>query len=116
MTQENPQPQVAPGGAYTIPPEQFAQQQMQPPYVAYPSQAPSPMGYPMNQGGMAYPPAGAAYPAGVVGYPPAPQMVYPASGANPPPYPGLPEGQPMAYQPTQEKAAYQTQPAYNPNY
>ena len=122
MTQDPQQPQVAPGGAYTIPPEQFVQQQMQPPYAAYPSQAPSPMGYPMNpgngfsQGGMAYPPSNFAYPAGAAGYPPAPQMVYPAAGANPPPYPGLQEGQPMAYHPPMEKATYQTQPAYNPNY
>ena len=121
--QQQPQQQLGPAGVYMVPPEQFAQQQQQ--FVPYPNQAPSPMGYPPQpvaaypQGGMAYPPANAAYPApGVVyqggGYPPG--AVYPSAGANPPPYPGLPEGQPLAYQPTLEKTAYQTQPAYNPNY
>jgi hypothetical protein len=44
-------------------------------------------------------------------------MGYPAAGVNPPPYPGLAESQPTMYPPAAlEKAAYQTQPAYNPNY
>jgi hypothetical protein len=100
------------------------------------------MGYPQNpgmaypQGGMAYPPAGPAYPPGNMAYPPG-NMAYPPGnmayppagmgytsdagagypvGGNPPPYPGLAESQPMQYQPTTEKVAYQTQPAYNPNY
>ena len=97
-------------------------------YVPYPTQAPSPMGYQPNPGmayppgGMAYPPAGAAYPPGGVGYPPGGvgyppnfEVGYPA-GANPPPYPGLANSQPTDYQPAVEKAGYQTQPAYNPNY
>ena len=61
----------------TFGPEQFVQQG----YVAYPNQAPSPMGYPMQpgvgipQGGMAYPPAGAAYPPAGAAYPPGTNVI-----------------------------------------
>lgn len=114
------------GAAYTIPPDQFNQQQQlqfnqqqqmlnpQQQYVPYPTQAPSPMGYQPNPG-MAYPPGGMAYPPAGVAYPPNVGVGYPA-GANPPPYPGLADSQPTDYQPALEKTGYQTQPAYNPNF
>ena len=134
------QPALPAGPAYNLPPDQYSQQQQQqflqqqqpqfgpgnmpqqqqfgPGNMPYPVQAPSPMGYP-PQGGMAYPPYNAGYPPQDQGFPGQGGMAYPPgypAGANPPPYPGLAESQPSNYQPTQEKAAYQTQPAFNPNY